>query len=250
MIPGLVSIITPAYNCTKFLPETVKSAQAQTYTNWEMLIVDDCSTDDTVEMIKKLSAEDSRIRLLQLPENSGTAMARNLGMANAQGEYIAFLDSDDLWHPDKLQKQIEFMTANDYPFCCTHYQHIFEDGQPTGKVVYCQPKANYNRVLLDNPVGNSTVIFNRGKLGDFEVPNIRKRNDYALWLKMLRSTPYIYGIDEVLASYRINSNSISRNKLSLVKYQWHLYRKIEHINVFRAAFHVCWWGVIKIFHLK
>lgn len=247
---GLVSVVMPVYNCADCITETVRSLQAQTYENWELVAVDDCSTDNSAEVVKALAAEDGRIRYLRLEQNSGAAVARTMAMENAEGEFIAFLDSDDLWHPEKLEKQITFMKENDYAFTCTSYEHIDENGAPLGKVVKCIPKTSYNRLLLDCPVGNSTVVYSVAKMGKFTVPNIRKRNDYALWLKMLKVEPFVYGLPEVLMSYRIRSNSISRNKFKLVKYQWRVYRELEHLSVLRSAFHVCYWGFIKVFHLK
>ncbi len=250
METGLISVVMPVYNCADCITETVRSLQAQSYENWELVAVDDCSTDNSREVLTALANEDPRIRYFRLETNSGAAVARTTAMEHANGEFIAFLDSDDLWHPQKLEKQLAFMRENDYAFSCTSYEHINENGESLGKVVRSIPKTSYNRLLLDCPVGNSSVMYSVAKMGKFTVPNIRKRNDYALWLKMLKVEPYVYGLPEVLMYYRIRSNSISRNKFKLVKYQWHVYRKLEHLNVFRSAFHVCYWGFIKVFHLK
>lgn len=250
MEKGLVSVVMPVYNCADFIVETVRSLQAQTYEKWELVAVDDCSTDNSAEIVLSLAKEDPRIRYIPLKENSGAAVARTVSMENANGEYIAFLDSDDLWHPEKLERQLQFMNENGYAFSCTSYEHVDESGKPLGKTVNCVPRANYNRALLDNPIGNSTVVYNVEKMGKFTVPNIRKRNDYALWLKMLKKEPYIYGLREVLMQYRVRSGSISRNKFKLVKYQWFVYRELEHLSVLRSAFHVAYWGFIKVFHLK
>ena len=245
----LVSIITPAYNCAKFIGESIDSVIKQTYENWEMIIVDDCSTDNTDEIINKYTA-DARIKYIKLKENAGAANARNRAMQEAQGKYMAFLDSDDIWRKDKLQKQIDLMKKNDYNIVCSSYEHINEKGEKINKIIRCKKRVNYNSMLLSCPVGNSTMVYNVEKLGKFEVPNIKKRNDYALWLKMLKKEQYVYGLDEVLMEYRIRENSISSNKLDLVKYHWYLYRKIEKLSIIRSAFHVCWFGVIKIFRLK
>lgn len=154
------------------------------------------------------------------------------------------------WMPDKLSKQIAWMQKNGYAFSCTSYTQIDESGAPTGKTIESIPKTNYNRLLLDCPVGNSSVVYDVEKIGKFEVPNIRKRNDDALWLQMLKKEPYIWGMPEVLMKYRIRKNSISSNKLKVVKYHWILYREIEHLSVARSAFHICYWGIIKILHIK
>ena len=244
----LVSIIMPTYNCAKFIGKTIESVIAQTYENWELIIIDDCSKDNTEEVVSEY--KDNRIKYHRLENNSGAAVARTEAMKKASGRYMAFLDSDDLWKKDKLEKQLEFMNENNYNFTCTEYEQIDEEGNKLNKVIKVKKRADYNRILLDCPVGNSTVMYNVEKLGKFEVPNIRKRNDDALWLQILKKEKYIYGMTEVLMEYRIRSNSISSNKLSLVKYHWQLYREIEHLSVFRSAFHICWWGMIKVLHIK
>lgn len=249
-IKGLVSIVTPTYNCGKYIVETIEYVQKQTYNHWEMIIVDDCSTDNTKETVETYQKQDSRIKYYCLAENSGAAVARTKAMELAEGQYIAFLDSDDLWMPTKLEKQIKFMCENDYAFTCTAYQHMTEDGQMLDKVLKVIPKTDYNRLLLDCPVGNSTVMYDVSKMGKFRVPNIRKRNDDALWLSMLKKEKYIYGFPEVLMKYRLRKNSISSNRWSLIKYNWELYRDIEHLSVFTAVWHICWWGIIKVFRLK
>lgn len=244
----LVSIITPTYNCAEYIKETIKSVLNQTYQNWEMIIVDDASKDNTEEVVK--SIQDERIKYIKLLENSGAAVARNVAMNNAKGKYMAFLDSDDIWEKNKLEKQINFMKENNYNITCTSYKKISEDGNELNKVLNSKTKVDYNRVLLDCPVGNSSVMYNVEALGKFEVPNIRKGNDDALWLKMLKKEKYIYGLKDVLMRYRVRSNSISSKKLDLVKYYWYKYRKIEHLSIPRSIFHICWWGVIKVLHIK
>lgn len=244
----LISIITPTYNCAQFIGETIKSVINQTYTNWEMIIVDDASNDNTEEVVK--SIKDERVKYIRLKENSGAATARNIAMENASGKFMAFLDSDDIWIKDKLEKQVKFMRDNNYNFTCTAYEKMNEKGDSLNKVFKPKKKADYNRILLDCPVGNSTVMYNVSNLGKFQVPNIRKRNDDALWLQILKKEKFIYGMPDVLMKYRIRNNSISSNKLSLVKYHWYLYRKIEHLSVIRSVFHICWWGIIKILHIK
>ena len=244
----LVSIIMPTYNCAKFIKETIESVLNQTYENWELVIVDDCSNDNTEEIVE--SFNDKRIKYHKLEKNSGAAVARTTAMKMAIGNYMAFLDSDDLWKKEKLEKQLEFMKKNNYNFTCTAYEQIDEEGNKLNKVIKTKKKANYNRILLDCPVGNSTVMYNVDNLGKFEVPNIRKRNDDALWLQILKREKFIYGMPDVLMEYRIRNNSISSNKLSLIKYHWQLYREIEHLSVIRSAFHIVLLGMIKILHIK
>jgi Glycosyltransferases involved in cell wall biogenesis len=250
MTKGLISVITPTYNCGRFIAETMEAVQSQTYTQWEMVIVDDCSKDNTIEVVEAYIAKDSRIKYYCLETNSGAAVARTTAMKLAEGEYMAFCDSDDLWMPDKLEKQMAFMNDHNYAFSCTAYEQIDEDGKSLDRVIKTVRKTDYNRLLLDCPVGNSTVMYNANIMGKFEVPNIRKRNDDALWLTMLKKEKFIMGMPDVLMRYRIRKNSISSNKLKVIKYHWILYRDIEHLNVFRSAFHICYWCFLKVFKIK
>lgn len=250
MIKGLVSIITPTYNCGRFIAETIESVQAQSFDTWEMIIVDDCSTDDTKDVVASYAEKDSRIQYHCLEKNSGAAVARTVAMELARGEYMAFCDSDDLWMPHKLEKQLAFMAENDYAFTCTSYEQIDEGGKALGRIIKTIKKTDYNRLLLDCPVGNSSVMYHVGRMGKFQVPDIRKRNDDALWLQMLKKEKYIWGMPDVLMQYRIRSNSISSNKLKVIKYHWILYRDIEHLSVVRSVFHIFWWCFIKVLHLK
>ena len=250
MEKGLVSIIMPTYNCGRFITETIESIQAQTYENWEIEIVDDCSTDDTKAIVDALMEKDPRIHYYCLENNSGAAVARTEAMKLARGEYMAFCDSDDLWMPDKLERQLAFMNENGYAFSCTAYEQIDEESNSLDRVIKTVKKTDYNRLLLDCPVGNSSVMYNVGMMGKFEVPNIRKRNDDALWLTMLKKEKYIWGMPDVLMRYRIRKNSISSNKLSVIKYHWILYRDIEHLSVFRSVFHIGFWCFLKVFKIK
>lgn len=246
----LVSIITPTYNCGKFIARTIESVINQTYENWEMIIVDDCSKDNTKEIVEQYTSNDDRIKYFLLEKNSGAAVARTKAMELAQGNYMAFLDSDDIWKCDKLEKQLAYMKENNLNFCCTAYEQIDEDDNKLSRVIKTVKKTDYNRLLLDCPVGNSTVMYNVEKMGKFEVPNIRKRNDDALWLQMLKKEKYIYGMPAVLMEYRIRENSISSNKLNLIKFHWKLYREIEHLSVLRSIFHICYWCFLKVFKIK
>lgn len=246
----LVSIITPTYNCAKFIARTLDSVQAQTYQNWEMIIVDDRSQDNTKEIVEGYMKNDPRIQYHLLDVNSGAAVARTVAMNLAKGAYMAFLDSDDIWMPDKLERQIKWMNDNSHAFSCTAYEQIDEDDNLLNRTIKTIKKTDYNRLLLDCPVGNSTVVYDVEKMGKFEVPNIRKRNDDALWLQMLKKEKYIWGMPDVLMKYRIRQNSISSNKFKVIKYHWILYREIEHLSVIRSAFHIFWWCVIKVLRIK
>ena len=250
MSDELVSIITPTYNCARFIAKTIDSVLAQTYQNWEMIIVDDRSQDNTKEIVEGYIKNDARIQYHLLEENSGAAVARTTAMKLAKGSLMAFLDSDDIWMPDKLERQISWMKDNGYAFSCTAYEQIDEEDNSLNRVIKTIKKTDYNRLLLDCPVGNSSVMYDVEKMGKFEVPNIRKRNDDALWLQMLKKEKYIWGMPDVLMKYRIRKNSISSNKLKVIKYHWILYREIEHLSVLRSAFHVFWWCLIKVLKIK
>ncbi|HDR4562317.1 glycosyltransferase family 2 protein [Bacillus cereus] len=246
----LISIITPTYNCGKFIEDTIKSVVKQTYQNWEMIIVDDCSSDNTKEIVEKYTSQDNRIKYYVLQENSGAAVARTKAMELSSGSYMAFLDSDDLWPENKLESQLNFMKENNYAFTCTDYEQIDEKNNHLNKVIKTKEKTNYNGVLLSCPIGNSTVMYNVEKLGKFEVPNIRKRNDDALWLQILKKEKYVYGMPNVLMQYRVRNNSISSNKVDLIKYHWYLYREIENLSILRSAFHICFWVFLKLSRIK
>ena len=237
MIEGLVSVIVPAYNCEKFIGETIASVLAQTYQNWEMIIVDDCSSDNTREIILDSAKKDSRIKYYFLQNNSGAAVARNTAMEQAEGEYMAFLDSDDVWLPEKLEKQLNFMRDNNVAFSATSYELIDEKSRPLGRMRVARPKTDYQRMLYSNVLGNSTVMYDVGKLGKFKIPDIRKRNDYVLWLAILKKEKYAVGMPEILMQYRVRKQSLSSNKFGLIKYHWHIYRNIEKISFIYSLYY-------------
>lgn len=239
-IKDLVSIITPTYNCEKFISYTIESVIAQTYSNWEILIVDDYSSDNTAEIVEKYTKVDSRIKYIKLEENSGAAVARNKAIDSATGEYIAFLDSDDVWMPTKLEKQISFMKENRFNFTCTSYTKIDEEGKYLGKTIEAQTKSDYNGVLKTCP-GNSTVVYNSMNLGKFKIPDIKKRNDYVMWLQVIKQEKYLNGLIEPLGSHRIRAGAISSNKFDLVKYHWKVYREIENLTIWKSIYLIIYW---------
>jgi len=242
----LVSVIMPTFNCGNFIKESVESVINQTIKDWEIQIVDDCSTDNTYEVLKPFLEKYSNIHYYKLPQNSGPAAARTEAMKRASGKYVAFLDSDDLWAPDKLEKQIAFMENTGAMFSCTAYEQIDENGQRLHVVCTPPKKTDYNKMLrLSNPIGNSTVMYYQEELGKFEVPPIKKRNDFALWLKILRKTPYCVGMPDVLMSYRVRKNSVSSNKLSQAKFHWQLYREIENLNFIKSCWAILCWAWVK-----
>lgn len=225
----LVSVVMPAYNCEKFIAQAINSVIGQTYENWELFIIDDCSTDNTAELVN--SFDDKRIFYLKNADNSGPAVSRNMGIDAAKGEYIAFLDSDDIWLSEKLERQIGFMEENKVNFSCTAYGKIDSAGNVIGKKIVPYRKAGYKRCLYyGNCIGNSTAVYKVGE-GKIFVPQIRKRNDFALWLKVLKREKFCFGMKNVLSYYRVRENSISSDKKSLIKYQWELYRKVEKLPI-------------------
>lgn len=234
---SLVSIITPVYNSEKYIEGTIESVQAQTHTNWEHILVDDCSSDNSKAIIESYQEQDPRIKYYGLQENSGAGMARNKGIEFAKGKYIAFLDSDDVWYPEKLEKQLHFMEQNNYHFTFTDYDQINEAGQRLSKVLKCKPIVTYKNALYKNPIGCLTVIYDVDFFGKQYMSSIRKRQDYALWLKLLKKTNG-YGLNECLASYRVGNESISANKLDLLKYEWKIYRDEENLPFLKSTFYL------------
>ena len=231
-----VSIITPLYNCEKFIGETIQSVLKQTYSNWEMIIVDDCSSDNSIKIVEKIN--DKRIKLVKLDRNSGAAASRNKGIEIATGRFIAFIDSDDLWKEDKLEKQIKFMTENNYSFSFSDYELISENSNRTGKIKKAPLILDYEQQLRYNHIGCLTVIYDTKSLGKIYMPLIRKRQDYALWLKILKQNINGYGLQECLAFYRIRNNSVSSNKLEMVLWNWRLYREAEKKSFIKSAYYL------------
>ena len=230
---GLVSIIMPSYNTGRFIAESIRSVLAQTYTNWELIIVDDASTDDTdavVEDIKRSYGRSEAIHYLKNAQNSGAAVSRNRALREARGKWIAFLDSDDLWTPDKLEKQLAFMAQNGYAFSYTCYGEMGEDGKPTGTLVGGPRRITKTGMFNYCWPGCLTVMYDREVVGDIQIADIRKNNDYAIWLKACRKAD-CYLLPETLASYRKRGGSISRHSyVALIKWHYKLYREAEGLN--------------------
>ncbi len=228
----LVSIITPSYNSEQFILQAINSVINQSYINWEMIIVDDSSEDNSKDVISSVAESESRIRTFFLDSNVGPAEARNLALRNAKGKYIAFLDSDDFWHPQKLYKQILFMQRNDIAFSYTSYQLVSEDGLNKKKIIRALSKISYFDYLKNTIIGCLTVIIDVEKTGFFEMPNIRSSHDMALWLLIMKRGFAAYGLDEDLASYRLVHNSNSSSKIKAAKDVWSVYRKEEKLSFF------------------
>lgn len=230
----LVSVIMPSYNAERFIAESIRSVQDQTMTNWELLITDDCSTDSTCEIVSKLAEEDPRIKLERLPENGGAAVARNSSIARATGRYIAFLDSDDRWMPDKIERQLAFMHAMSAGISFTAYKTTEESGEEVN-VIHVPSTLSYNQYLRNTIIGCLTVIIDRELMGDFRMPLLRKRQDMATWLSLLRPGRIAYGLDVPLALYRNVSTSISHNKVKAAAGVWKVYREVEHLSLWRSS---------------
>lgn len=232
----LISIITPVYNCERYLEATIDSILAQTYSNWELILVDDCSTDASVSIIQNKYLRDSRIRLLLNSVNSGAAVSRNNGIQASKGRYICFLDSDDCWKPSKLEKQYAFQHANNHAFTYTTYQRLKEE-QIIGEIK-AKPAVNYADLLKTCSIGCSSVMLDTTQFDQIEFPNIRKRQDYALWLNLLKKVDRAYGLDEPLTIYRVRNDSISSNKFKAASYQWHVYYKVESLGFIKSVYHL------------
>ena len=243
---NLVSIVTPSYNCEPFIAETIQSVINQTYTNWELLIVDDNSSDNSVAIIKEFLLIDTRIQLFQQDVNQGAAIARNIGIEKSKGEFIAFLDSDDLWMPKKLELQIAFMQKNDFNFTHTSYFFIDESSKVLPKTYVVKGKLSYKDMLYTNRIGCLSVVLNQSKMGKIFMPNMRKRQDYAHWLNILKVEDFVYGLDQPLAKYRIRKNSMSANKVEMLKWNFNLFYKNQKLSWFTSVYYVLCNVFIKI----
>lgn len=233
-----VTVVTPTWNSAKYIRETIASVQAQTYQNWEMIIVDDCSTDNTVEIIKDIAKKDTRIRIIEQKNNQGAAVARNIAVQNSTGRYVAYLDSDDRWKPDKLEKQIRFMQDKGCEFSCSSYEVIDSTGKSLNKIVYMLDKVDYRGFLLNNLLQTVGIMVDTYKVDKslLIMPNIRRRQDAATWMQILKSGLLCHGMREVLAEYRRTPNSLSSNKFKAVIGTWKLYREIEKLPLILSLY--------------
>ena len=222
----LVSVVMPAYNASHTIACAIKSLQRQSYVNWELWVVDDCSNDDTVLVVKELSAIDNRIKIISLEKNSGRpAYPRNVAIKEAAGAFISFLDADDEWLPIKLKKQVSFMTRSKIAFSCSGYDVISFAGKEIGS--YSPPMVcSYNDLLANNSVGCLTAMYDVRILGKQYFP-ICGHEDYALWLKILREGHSIHGLQEPLSLYRLTPGSVSSSKLKVLKFFWNIYKNQE-----------------------
>lgn len=229
-----VSIVMPVHDAESFVEESLASVRRQTMAEWEVLVVDDASADGSADLVEKTAALDQRIRLIRLPDKVGPGGARNVGIREARGRYIAFLDSDDCWQPGKLERQLAFMVDRDAAFSFTAMERIDEHGRHLAWTGVPE-RVDYSEMLRTNYVGCSTAMYDTSVLGRVEMPLIRRRQDYALWLRLLRQLGAAHGLNEPLVRYRVRAGSVSANKLTTAVYTWRVYRELEGLSRFRSA---------------
>ncbi len=242
-LEGMVSIVTPVYNVAGYIEDTIRSVLSQTYAGWEWILVDDHSGDESTSIIEKYLS-DERIRLIKLDKNSGAANARNEGIRQARGRYLAFLDADDIWLPKKLEKQLEFIKEKEAAFTYTSYEFGDVNADPTGRIVKVLPELNYRKALSRTIVFTTTVLFDldlipKDKVMMKSIPS----EDTATWWRIMREGYTAYGLLEVLAIYRRPESSLSSNKVNAIKRIWNLYRKEENLGIVSSVFYFIFWAL-------
>ena len=249
----LISIITPSYNAMKFIQETYGSIEMQTYPNWEWLVTDDCSNDGTWEYISSLALKDNRIKPRRNELNSGAAVSRNSSIERAEGEFIAFLDSDDIWLPDKLSLHIGYMDEQQANISFTPYSLIGEDSVDLNEIIDANKNGSFSyedMLIKKATMGCCTVVVRKSAFTDLSMPLIRAGQDYALWLKLLKQDQQAIIFPEVLSKYRIVTNSLSRNKIKKAYKIWQVYRNIEKLNIFKSLYVFSHYAVRAFFKLN
>jgi len=246
----LVSIITPTFNSEKYIQQTIQSVQNQTYQNWEMIIVDDCSSDDTVKIIDEIQKNEPRISLIKLDKNSGPAISRNTGIKTAKGKYMTFLDADDIWFEDFIQNSIHTIHKTGIYFVFSSYKRSDEQLNFVHSDFIVPEKVTYTDILKSNSISCLTAFIDVEMLGKKFMPEVYKRQDMGLWLKYLKEIPFAYGIKEPQAIYRIRENSLSRKKSDLIKYQWQFYRKVEKLSITSSIYYMVQWAVRGFFKYR
>lgn len=240
-IKDLVSIVTPVYNAQATLQNTIDSVLSQTYPNWELILVNDASSDQSASLIQNAMAKDKRIKTIELKTNAGAARARNLALDSARGQYIAFLDSDDAWDSTKLEKQLAFMKEKAVAFTFTAYRTT------KGRIVKAPKCVTYRQLVVDNVIGCLTVLIDRRMTGDFKMPDYRKGQDHLTWLNLMKQGHTAYGLNEVLATYTEgNSGSLSGNKLKAAQRQWFNYRHALKLGFFQSAVYFIQYAVLAL----
>ena len=241
---SLISIVVPVYQVERFIVETIESVQKQSYENWELLLVDDCSKDRSCAIIEEMATKDARICLIRQKTNQGAAAARNCGVRHAKGRYLCFLDSDDLWESDKLMSELMFMQEKQAGFVFTGYEFADEYGKGLGKIVRVPEEITYSEALKNTTIFTSTVMIDRAQIQDEDIfmPLIASE-DTATWWHLLKIYGKAYGLDKNLVKYRRSANTLSSNKLEAIKRIWGLYRRQERLNVFYSAYCMCFWAL-------
>lgn len=240
---SLVSIITPAFNSEKYILQTIASVHEQTHKNWEMIIIDDGSTDKTVSLIQEIRQKEDRIHLITSKENQGPAISRNKGIRIAKGKYLTFLDADDIWFPNFIENSIQTIKETGIPFVFSSYKRSDEDLNFIYKDFIVPKKVTYTDILKTNSISCLTAFLDVEVLGKKMMPEVYKRQDMGLWLKYLKEIPFAHGIQKPQAIYRIRKNSLSRKKRRLLKYQWQFYRKVEELSVLSSIYFMTQWAI-------
>ncbi len=236
MLKGLVSVIMPNFNGAEYISDAIHSVQSQTYPNWELLIVDDGSTDNSKEILDTFK-NDNRIKVIFNIENKGAVFSRNLAISEAKGEIIAFLDSDDIWYNIKLEKQIEIYNENKNAIIVfSNYEHINSGGAPLNKVISGPSKVDYNTLLKSNCIGCLTATYNCSKIGKRYFKE-HGHEDYILWLSILKEGNSAINVEACLAKYRLSKNSLSSDKIKTASWQWKIYRNIENLSLMKSIYY-------------
>lgn len=236
-----VSIITACYNSEKYIEETIESVLNQTYIDWEWIIVDDCSKDDSVKIIEKY--EDDRINLIVLNENAGAAEARNVGIKKAKGRYITFIDSDDVWLPNFLETAFNYLKDNGEELVYASYKRHDEDLTPMLNDFIAEDKITFKRLMYNCPIPMLTAMYDSKRIGKIVIPEVDMREDYAMWFEVLRKIPQARAIQESLAIYRIRKSSYSRNKFLILKKQFNVYYNFLSLSLLKSTYYTIHWAL-------
>lgn len=239
----LVSVVMPARNAVRFIEQAIASVRGQSHPRWELIVVDDASTDGTAERVADAARDDARIRMIRLERCAGPGPARNVALADARGEYVAFLDSDDLWLPDKLERQLRFMRERGAAFSIHGYRMIDEHGRERGRTVTVPERVDYGLLLRHTIIAPVTVLLDRARVGPLEMPDLPQHEDLVLWFRILKRGIVAHGMPDELARYRIVKSSASRDKLRSARRMWRVYRRIEGLSLPHAAWcysHYAW----------
>ena len=241
--PPLVSVVMPARNAVRFIEQAIGSVLAQSHACWELVVVDDASSDGTAELVARAARADTRIRLIRLERRVGPGPARNVALADLRGAFVAFLDSDDMWLPDKLERQLRFMREHGVAFCIHGYRMIDEHGQERGRAIAVPERVDYELLLRHTIIAPVTVLLDRERVGPLEMPDLPQHEDLVLWFTILKRGIVAHGMPDELARYRIVKTSASRDKLRSARRMWRVYRRIEGLSFHRAAWcysHYAW----------